>query len=217
MNYQRLYEFRFRGVHQAKRQEVWNEIAAHIYERMGRPRKVLDPAAGRCEFINAIPAQERVVVDEVNYAEAYKAKGVAVVIQNVLEVELPQDHFDGVFVSNFLEHLASPEEVATFLSRMYACLEPGGRLVVMGPNFKYCASEYFDCADHVLALTHLSVEEHLYAAGFEIVRTIPRFLPFSFRGSLPPSPALTRLYLRLPPAWRLLGKQFLLYARKPRR
>jgi hypothetical protein len=83
----------------------------------------------------------------------------------------------------------------------------------MGPNFKYCADEYFDCADHTLALTHVSVEEHLYAAGFRVTKVIPRFLPFSFRGVLPPSPALTAYYLRMPLAWRLLGKQFLVIAK----
>jgi hypothetical protein len=56
--------------------------------------------------------------------------------------------------------------------------------------------------------------EHLYAAGFDITTVIPRFLPYSFRGLLPPSPALTSAYLRTPALWRLLGKQFLLLARK---
>jgi hypothetical protein len=58
----------------------------------------------------------------------------------------------------------------------------------------------------------VAVAEHLYAAGFEIQVIHPRFLPFSFRGLLPPSPKLTRTYLRWPPAWRFLGKQFLLLA-----
>ena len=43
---------------------------------------------------------------------------------------------------------------------------------------------------------------------------IPRYLPYSFRGILPPSPPLTRLYLKTPLAWRLLGKQFLVIGRK---
>ena len=47
MDYQRLYEYRFQGIDQVARQAVWNEIAAHIHERMGRPERVLDPAAGR--------------------------------------------------------------------------------------------------------------------------------------------------------------------------
>jgi len=54
----------------------------------------------------------------------------------------------------------------------------------------------------------------LYAAGFDITAVRPRFLPYSFRGLLPPSPLLTRTYLRTPALWRLLGKQFLVIARK---
>ncbi len=65
-----------------------------------------------------------------------------------------------------------------------------------------------------MTLTHVSMAEHLYAAGFDITTVIPRFLPYSFRGLLPPSPSLTSAYLRTPAMWRLLGKQFFLLARK---
>jgi hypothetical protein len=58
------------------------------------------------------------------------------------------------------------------------------------------------------------VKEHLYAAGFEVESVAPRFLPFSFRGLLPPSPRLTKTYLHTPALWPVLGKQFLLIARK---
>jgi len=43
-----------------------NEIALFIYERLGRPERVLDPAAGHGEFIKAIPAKERWMADEVS-------------------------------------------------------------------------------------------------------------------------------------------------------
>ena len=72
----------------------------------------------------------------------------------------------------------------------------------MGPNFRYCSREYFDMADHTLIFTHRAIAEHLYAAGFEPERIEARFLPYSFTGWLPPSPALTRRYLRTPAAWR---------------
>ncbi len=71
-----------------------------------------------------------------------------------------------MFASNLLEHFRSPEDVARFLERMRETLAPGGVLALMGPNFKYCADEYFDCADHLLALTHVSVQELLFAAGY---------------------------------------------------
>lgn len=214
MNFARLYEYRFRDVDQSARIEVWREIARHVHEKLGRANRVLDPAAGRGEFINAIPAEERWAVDLVEYAEGTYADGVKVFVSDIFEVDLPRDYFDGVFVSNFLEHLPSQERVSQFLERMLEATAPGGRIAVLGPNFRYCAAEYFDCADHVLALTHVAVAEHLYAAGFEPVAVHPRYLPYSFRGRLPPSAAMTRRYLRLPPAWRFLGKQFLVVAER---
>jgi SAM-dependent methyltransferase len=176
---------------------------------------VLDPAAGRGEFVNAIDAEERWVVDSVEYDETVRDPDVKVVIGDVRLVELPEAYFDGVFVSNLLEHLATHDDVARFLQRIRRCMTPGGRIAVLGPNFRFCAREYFDCADHTLALTHVAVEEHLYSAGFEIERVVPRFIPYSFRSRVPQAPWLVRAYLRFPIAWRVLGKQFLIVASKP--
>ena len=213
LDYGRLYEFRFRDVEQRARQTVWNEIGPFVWKRMGCPHRVLDPAGGRGEFVNSIAADERWLVDLVDYPHRRTAPGVKVVIGDVLSLDLPRDYFDGIFVSNLLEHLPDPDAVAGFLARMRETLAPGGVLAIMGPNFKYCAREYFDCADHVLALTHVSVEEHLIAADFELQEIVPRFLPFSFRSRLPASAPLARLYLQIPLLWRVAGSQFLLLAR----
>ena len=212
LDYSRLYEFRFKDVNQGERQAVWNEIARFLWKKMGSPRRVLDPAGGRGEFVNAVPAEECWLVDVVDYPERQTDPRVKIVIGNLFDIELPKAYFDGVFASNLLEHFRSPEEVARFLERMRATLRPGGVLALMGPNYKYCADEYFDCADHLLALTHVSVQEHLFAAGYRVQEVVPRFLPYSFRSRLPASPALTRLYLRAPALWRLQGKQFLILA-----
>jgi SAM-dependent methyltransferase len=214
LNYERLYAYRFRDVDQEARVAVWREIAPHVHGLMGRPRKVLDPAAGRGEFVGAVPAAETWAVDEVSYPEAAHKPDTRVIVSPIMEAELPAGHFDGVFVSNFLEHLRDQEAIAAFLEKMRAAVEPGGRIAIMGPNFRYCYREYWDCADHYVALTHVAIAEHLYAAGFEPQRIVPRYLPYSFRGVLPPSRTLTRLYLRTPPAWRLLGKQFLAIGRR---
>jgi hypothetical protein len=215
VNFERLYEYRFRDVDQRKRVAVWSQIGPHVHRLLGSPDRVLDPAAGRCEFLNAVPARERWGVDLVAHDEGRQAPGVKLIVGDALEVELPESYFGGIWVSNFLEHLPDQETVAAFLERMRDRLVPEGRIAVMGPNFRYCAKEYFDCADHTVILTHVGVEEHLYAAGFEIVAVVPRFLPYSFRGRLPAGAALTRRYLATPVAWRLLGKQFLVVARRP--
>jgi SAM-dependent methyltransferase len=212
LDYSRLYEYRFKDVDQHARQQVWNEIAEFLWNKMGRPQRVLDPAGGRGEFVNGVPAAERWLVDVVDYPERQTDPAVRIVIGDLFEIDLPSAYFDGVFASNLLEHFHTPEEVAAFLERMRETLAPGGVLALMGPNFKYCARDYFDCADHLLALTHVSVEEHLFAAGYSVTEVHPRFLPFSFRSRLPASPALTRLYLRAPALWPLQGKQFLILA-----
>ena len=167
MNYQRLYEYRFRGIDQEDRVTVWREIAPFVHGLMGSPRRVLDPAAGRCEFINAVPAEERWAVDQTDYAERDADAGVTTVVADIMDAELPDAYFDGVWVSNFLEHLLSQEQTAAFLERMRGAMSPGGRIAIMGPNFRYCAREYFDCADHTLVYTHTAIAEHLFAAGFE--------------------------------------------------
>lgn len=214
MDYQRLYDYRFRHVAQATRQQAWDQIGPYLYERMGRPRRLLDAAAGRGEFVASVPAAERWVVDQADYTERRLDAGVKVVVGDVLDVPLPHEHFDGVLVSNLLEHLATQEDVHRLLVRLRAALAPGGTICVMGPNFRYCAREYFDCADHTLALTHRSVAEHLYAAGFEVPQVTARFLPYSFGGRLPAPATLVRRYLHSPWAWPLLGKQFLALARR---
>ena len=169
------------------------------------PQVVLDPAAGRGEFISTVPARER-------WATDLESQGIHTIVSDMFDVDLPAAHFDAVLLSSTPEHLMTYEDVQRCLRKMHAAIRPDGIVAVLGPNFKYCANEYFDCADHVLALTHVSVQEHLYAAGFEIRSVLPRYLPYSFRGRLPPSQFLTRLYLRNPWAFRLLGKQFLVIA-----
>jgi len=213
INYARLYEYRFRGIDQAGRQAVWGEIARYVHARMGAPERVLDPAAGRGEFISAVPAKERWAVDLVKQADL-EAAGVKMIISDIMAAELPAEYFDGVFISNFLEHLPDQKAVAALLAKLHGAMTPGGRIAIIGPNFRYCAKEYFDCADHTVILSHIGAAEHLHAAGFEVSSVAPRFLPYSFRGLLPPSPKLTRTYLNTPPLWRLLGKQFFLIGRK---
>ncbi len=215
IDYQRLYEYRFDGIDQSARESVWGEIAAYVYDALGRPESVLDPAAGRCEFISAVPARDRWAVDEVAYPQAIADAGLTTVTADIMAADLPREHFDGVFVSNFLEHLPNQQAVGGFLRRMREVTRPGGRIAVLGPNFRYCTRQYFDCADHNVALSHVAVAEHLHAAGYHVTRVTPRFLPYSFRGALPASARLTRAYLRFPLAWRLLGRQFLVVAERP--
>ncbi|MDZ4668200.1 MAG: methyltransferase domain-containing protein [bacterium] len=215
MNYDRIYEYRFKGVDKNKKLSTWKIIAEFMYGKLGNPASVIDPAAGDCEFINQVPAAERWAVDMGEHTQRAAQKDIKVVIGNNLKVNLPLNYFEGVYVSNFLEHLHTQEDVANFLERMFAILKPGGKIAIMGPNFKYCAANYFDFADHTVILTELGVAEHLYGAGFEVKEVHDRFLPLSFRGKIPVTDFLVKMYFQMPFAWRFMGKQFLLVAQKP--
>lgn len=215
MNHSRIYEYRFAGIDHAKKQIVWKEIAHYIFRLTDQPQTVLDPAGGMCEFINNVPSTEKWTIDlNEDFLNKYAAEPIKKVVGNNLTVDLPEDYFDLIFISNFLEHLESQEQVAEFLEKMHKSVKKNGFIVVMGPNFKYCWREYFDFADHTVVLSELGAAEHLVGAGFDIVKIRPQFLPLSFRGGLPVNKFLVQAYLKMPFAWRFFGKQFLLIARK---
>lgn len=215
MNFQKIYEYRFKDVNHRQKQIVWQEIARYVYGLANQPETVLDPAGGMCEFINNVPSAEKWTIDlNREFLDRYADASVKQVIGNNLTVELPDDYFDLVFISNFLEHLDSQEQVAEFLGKMSRALKKGGSIVIMGPNYKYAYREYFDFADHTVCLTEMGVAEHLAGAGFNISKIHPRFLPMSFRGGLPVNKFLVSTYLKMPFAWRFFGKQFLLLAQK---
>jgi SAM-dependent methyltransferase len=215
MNYDRIYKYRFDGVDTKKKLLTWGLLAQFLYKKLGKPARILDPAAGLCEFINAVPSEERWAIDmNDEFVSKFIDQKVKKIIGNSMEVDLPENYFDAVFISNFLEHLHSQEEVAFFLEKMYRSLRKGGRIAIIGPNYKYATREYFDFADHTVILSELGVAEHLYGAGFEKIDIKARFLPLSFRGGLPVNKFLVKTYLRIPLAWKFMGKQFLLIAEK---
>jgi SAM-dependent methyltransferase len=144
------------------------------------------------------------------------APGVIVLQQDCADPwQLPDGALDAVFTSNFLEHLPNKTAVATVLANAHRCLKPGGRFIAMGPNIKYLPGAYWDFFDHYVELTELSMAEALSNCGFEIEKRVGRFLPYTMsHGRQYPAWAL-RLYLALPAAWSIFGKQFLVVGRKP--
>ena len=112
-------------------------------------------------------------------------------------------------MSNYLEHLESSDEVIEQLRVACRLLRPGGRAIVLQPNIRLVGPRYWDFIDHRVALTDRSLLEAAELAGLRTVDLITRFLPYSTKGRLPQSPALVRAYLRLRPAWLVLGRQTL--------
>ena len=84
------------------------------------------------------------------------------------------------------------------------------------PNVHYLPGRYWDYFDHHTPLSHLSLAEGMALAGLDVTRVIPRFLPYTVKSAKAMrSIALLRVYLRLPWAWPLIGRQMLVVAQKP--
>ena len=212
-----LYRFRFHESERAQKMIIWKTLCENYFQRLiGAEKVVLDLACGYGEFINNIKAKKKYAVDLNPDAPKFLGPDIEFRFSRADKIEgLDDNSIDVVFTSNFLEHLKTKEECDAVLAEVRRILKPGGRFVIMGPNIRYLAAEYWDFYDHYLPLSHLSLEEGLVQAGYDVPTIIPRFLPYTTRSALPQHPFLIALYLKLPLAWRILGKQFLLVGQKP--
>ena len=212
-----LYRYRFRESELPEKNRIWKTLCRHYFQRRVRPdATVLDLACGYGEFINNIRARRRIGVDLNKDVQRFLDPSVE--FHNVPATDLQtlgENVADVAFTSNFLEHLRTKEELDTVFSQVLGVLKPGGRLIVMGPNIKYLADAYWDFYDHYLPLSHLSLEEGLAQAGFEVEKVVDRFLPYTTRSALPKASLLIAGYVHMPAVWPFLGKQFLVTARKP--
>ena len=213
---QSTYRRRFAGIEQ-RRAEVWQVLASHYFCRWVKPTDtVVDVGAGYCEFINSIQAARKYALDSNPATAEMAAPDVTVLSREASEPwSLASDSVNVVFSSNFFEHLPSKHDLAYCLSEAYRVLHPQGLLIALGPNIRFCSDVYWDFIDHHLPLSDRSMLEALEVAGFQRQLVIPRFLPFTMSRRVPPRALLVRLYLALPPAWRVRGKQFLVIVRKP--
>jgi SAM-dependent methyltransferase len=206
-----VYDLRFGERERSAKEAVWREIGRFLQRRyIPSSSKVLDIGTDLGYFIRNIEAAERWATD-LRDTSASMPDGVRFLQSDGLSLadSVPNDYFDVVFMSNYLEHLDSAESVIEQLRVASQLLRVDGRVVILQPNIKLVGAAYWDFIDHRVPLTEESLVEAASFAGFERIEVIGRFLPYSVKGRLPASPILVRAYLALRPAWWLLGKQTL--------
>ncbi len=211
-----LYRHRF-PEHELKRKHaIWKALCRRFFSRYVNPTDtVVDIGAGYCEFINNIAAGRKIAVDLNPEVKRFAAPGVQVINESCAAIsELSAGTANVVFMSNFLEHLPDKQMVLDTFREAHRILATDGRIIVLQPNIRFLYDEYWDFFDHRTPLSDRSLVEGLQLAGFVPELVIPRFLPYTTKSRLPQAPWLVDLYLRFPPAWRLLGKQALVVARK---
>jgi len=206
-----LYDLRFGEGDRSAKDEVWREICRFLQRRYIAPSaSVMDIATDRGYFIRNVTSAERWASDMRDTSESMPSDVHFVRSDGLALADVaPNDYFDVVFMSNYLEHLDSAESVIEQLRVARRLLKSGGRVVVLQPDIKLVGAAYWDFIDHRVPLTADSLCEAAAFAGFEHQVVIRRFLPYSTKSRLPSHPLLVRAYLSFPPAWRLLGKQTL--------
>lgn len=195
------------------RSKVWRAIVEDLQGRFIPPDSVaLDLGCGYGDFINLVKAKRRLAVDISGDVAGFLAPDVEFHKADVRDLGFLEPYtIDVVFASNLLEHLGK-REGGKVLEGICSILRPGGRLILLQPNFRYCYKNYFDDYTHETIYTDESLCGLLLAKGFEIFYRRARYLPFSLQSRLPKSYLFTRLYLKL--GVPLLAKQMLVVAEK---
>ena len=207
-----LYERRL-SADAAFRTEMWRTLCRFFFQNyVSRSARILELAAGHCEFINAIEASEKIAVDLNEDTPRWAAPGVKVITSSVTAVPAIDAHsVDVVFASNLFEHLTRKEIVDT-IREAARILKKDGRFLILQPNIRFTAKDYWMFFDHITPLDDRSLTEALETNGFKVTECIVRFLPYTTKSRLPRSLALIRWYLRLPLLWRFFGGQSFLVA-----
>ena len=196
------------------RTAVWGAVADHLAAWIPPRAHVLEIGAGYCDWINHVRGARRLAVDVWPGVLGHAGSGVDARVLDVATglATLGDRVFDVVLASNVLEHF-DPDVASRITGGVAALLKPGGRFVLVQPNFRYAWRRYFDDYTHRSIFTDVSLPALLRAHGFEIERVQPRFLPYSMRGAgALARPWLVRVYLRSP--WKPLAGQMLVVGRK---
>ncbi|MGZ7041082.1 MAG: class I SAM-dependent methyltransferase [Thermoanaerobaculia bacterium] len=207
---QDIYHQRFTAAEVERKNAIWIEIGRYLQRFIPRDAVVLDLACDRGDFIRNISCREKWATDLRDVSEELP-DDVRFVAADGLELAgvLPEHHFDVVFMSNYLEHLATNDDVIQQFRVVRRLLKPNGKVIVLQPNIRLVGGRYWDFIDHSVALTERSLVEAAELGGFRSEKVITRFLPYTTKSRFPGSSRLVRAYLALPFVWWFLGKQTL--------
>jgi SAM-dependent methyltransferase len=180
------------------RRRVWREIVRFVQKDAPQAHTVVELGAGYCDFINQFPASRKIAFDLNPEMAAFAAPEVELRTGEATTLSgIKPESIDLVFASNFLEHLRQ-EELDALLPRIRCVLAPGGRLILIQPNYRLCADRYFEDPTHQTIFDDASIAKLLTMHAFRVLRLEPGVLPFSMKSRLPQWGFLTRLYLSSP-------------------
>jgi SAM-dependent methyltransferase len=193
-----------------ERAKVWRALCRYLAPWVDARAGLLDLGAGYGDFSRFATAGRKWALDMNPDLIAHWAEDVQPLIQSALDpLPLQTGSLGTVFASNFFEHFTAGDG-ARVLLELRRVLRPGGRLIVVQPNFRLEPHHYFDDYTHQTIYTDEGFNGFLAASGFSVVRSEPRFTPFTMKSRWPKAEWMVDLYLRLP--FRPFAGQFLVIA-----
>ncbi|MBD8608600.1 class I SAM-dependent methyltransferase [Aeromicrobium sp. CFBP 8757] len=194
------------------RQGIWRHICDYLGRWIAKDADVLELGAGWCDFANLVKARAVTAMDIDAVVEKAAAPHVRAVVGDCTDLSRFADaSFDVVFASNLLEHLERPVSDA-LLAESHRVLRPGGRLMLLQPNFRLNPGGYFDDYTHVAIFTDQSLSDYLTASGWTVEHVAARFLPLTMKSKGAGLTFLVPWYLRSPV--KPLAGQMLVVARR---
>lgn len=204
--------YQTRYCHDPRRAVTWRVVAEYLQREVPAEATVLELGAGYCDFINNIRAKRKLALDVAEVVRTAGSPGVETHVGPCTRLDFAADEsVDVVFASNLLEHLPIADVLAT-LGEARRVLKPGGKLLLVQPNYRLAYRHYFDDYTHVTVFSDTSLADTVAAAGLTVERVMPRFLPLTLKSRWPVLPWLVRWYLRSP--IKPMARQMLVVARK---
>lgn len=212
----KLYSQRFSELDLQKKNQIWKVLTKYFFQQWVTSNDtVVDIGAGYCEFINHIQCKNKIAVDLNPAIKRFAHEDVKIIYEpSSAMTSIASSSAQVVFMSNFLEHLKSKDEVLETFSEARRILSPSGKLLILQPNIRFLSKSYWDFFDHHTPLSDISLCEGLQLAGFQILKSYAQFLPYTTKSKIPQFPFLVRLYLKFPLMWKLMGKQCCVVAEK---
>lgn len=190
--------FQTRLAPDSNRAKVWRHLTAHLARWIGPESDVLELGAGWCDFANQVKARRVVAMDLDATVARAAASHVTPVVGDCTDLsQFEEASFDVVFASNLLEHLER-QASQRLLQHARRVLRPGGRLILMQPNFRLNPGRYFDDFTHVAIFTDQSLSDFVASEGWTVTDVFARFMPLTLKSRGSMLTFLVPWYLRSP-------------------
>ena len=190
--------FETRLAQDPNREKVWRHLCDHLSRYVRPDADVLELGAGWCDFSNFVKAR-RVVAMDLD----------ATVVGPPLRTSRPRSATAPTCRASTRTRStscspATCSSTSTGSSRPGSwpaprgCCVPGGRLILMQPNFRLNPGRYFDDFTHVSVFTDQSLSDYLASLGWSIEVRQARFMPLTLKSRGSGLSFLVPWYLRSP-------------------